>query len=57
MSYSEAKKYLKTLNIKNFRDYSRYLKNNKSSKLPSRPSDYYKQKGWTNWNDFLGIKR
>lgn len=50
-SYSEAKVAAQNLNITTSIDYRRrYLED---PKLPSRPSDTYKDKGWENWYKFF----
>lgn len=58
LTYSEAKKIVKGLNLKSVavykligKEYRRYLK------LPVDPSIVYKDQGWEGWGDFFGRKR
>lgn len=51
LEYEEAKKVVNEKGIKSHRDYNllhKYLR------LPSAPDMYYKDKGWTDWGDFIG---
>ena len=53
-SYEEAKKIVNEASIKTSKEYREWSKSGKRPlNIPSRPSDYYKGKGWTNWKDFL----
>jgi len=54
VSYSEAVDYLKQLGLRNSREYFDFIKSKKCKiKLPSSPSNIYKDYGWTNWLDYL----
>jgi len=55
-NYNEAKKYVKKLGIKSFRDWKKYIKSNKiSDRMPSAPYIVYKKtKEWKGWGEFLG---
>ena len=51
--YSEAKQWALDMNIKSggqWRKFNKVRPNN----IPSSPETFYKNKGWTNWYDFLG---
>ena len=53
--YSKAKKYVKKINIKNFREYRKWSKSgNRPKSIPSNPDRVYK-KNWKGWKKFLGI--
>ena len=55
MSYEEAKKIVKKLNLKGMNDYNSLVKNNNLPKgLPNYPRKTYKNKGWISSGDFLG---
>jgi hypothetical protein len=54
-SYEEIKKIIHPLNIKSSVDYQRNLKKYREGRsLPSHPRNYYLNKGWVSWEDFLG---
>ena len=54
--YSKAKKYVKKINIKNFREYRKWSKSgNRPKSIPSNPDRVYK-KNWKGWKKFLGNK-
>ena len=60
--YIKSEKFIKKLNIKNYKMYSRYC-NGEYKNLPSKPlllprspDVVYKNKGWKGWPDFLGYK-
>jgi superfamily II DNA or RNA helicase len=54
-SYREAKKKIKKLNLKNIVDFRNLSKKNLlNKKIPKVPNDFYKNKGWNGWGDFLG---
>lgn len=56
ISYSEAKEILKNLNIKNNKEFKKWIKDNKSIKIPMAPEITYKNNGWVSWGDFLSNK-
>ena len=57
MSFEEARKIILSMRLKNTGEYKEYCKSgNKPSGIPSYPNYYYKNKGWTNWGDFLGTE-
>ena len=55
LSYDELLKYvIKNLNfIKSSRYWKNYIRQNKIKGIPINPQVVYKNKGWTNWKDFL----
>jgi len=53
--YEKVKKYVKKLNIESESKWRIYYKSgNKPAQVPSRPDAVYKNKGWTNWTNYLG---
>ena len=52
--YEEAKRIVKENGIKCYKEYKSFCKD---LGLPSVPAPYYKDKGWTNWYDFLGKEK
>ena len=56
ISHSEAKEILKELNIKNNKEFKKWIKDNKSFKIPMAPENTYKNSGWISWGDFLSNK-
>jgi hypothetical protein len=52
-SFGEAQSAATALGVKNATDYRR--QRHKDSKLPSDPSQFYAELGWSGWCDFLGI--
>jgi hypothetical protein len=57
LSFEEAKKFAKKLNLKNWMAWEKYSKTNRPSNLPANPNIFYKNKGWKNYEDFLGYKK
>ena len=54
-SFPEARKFALTLGLKGVRDWKKFAKSPKKPyDIPSRPDTHYKNKGWTEWGDFLG---
>jgi hypothetical protein len=55
LPFKEAKKIVKDLRIKTYREYYKLYRQKKLPKgLPSTPSDTYKDQGWISWSDFSG---
>jgi superfamily II DNA or RNA helicase len=55
VSYEDAKKYARNLNLKTVEEwYSLKLK--RPNNIPSAPQKTYENKGWQGWGDFLGLK-
>ena len=58
ISYKEAKKLVRSHNIKISADYYSFYKTYENKHLiPAIPNRSYKNKGWKNWIDFLGTNR
>jgi len=54
-SYKDAEKAVRRLNIKSMKEYK--VRRNEDPKLPSSPSECYKNKGWIDSSNFLNIKK
>lgn len=55
MAYIDAKKYVQNLKLRNQKEWNNYCRENKRpSNIPRNPAQAYKNKGWVNWNDWLG---
>lgn len=55
LPFEEAREFVRSLNLKSQSEWFMYTKSgNKPKNIPTSPSQSYKQKGWTTWNDFLG---
>ena len=55
VSFEEARNYAHTLDCSNRQDWVNISKNGLLAvDVPSKPSNYYKNKGWEGWGDFLG---
>ena len=54
-TFEEAKKAVIKLNIKTRKEYITQKRYKEDVKLPSNPSTFYKNKGWTNWEEFIII--
>ena len=53
LSYTNAKKYIKKIKIKTFREFRKWAKSNKRPRnIPSNPDKVYK-KNWKGWKKFL----
>lgn len=63
LPFTEAKKEVRSLNIKSQSEWKHYVKNNKLNdrfrtiRIPHDPYSYYKNKGWKDWSDWLGTKK
>jgi superfamily II DNA or RNA helicase len=56
MPFEKAKKYVRTLKLKSFAEWSRYCKSSsKHPEIPYHPERRYKD-SWKGFEDFLGIK-
>jgi superfamily II DNA or RNA helicase len=57
-NYRDAAKYIRSLGLKNFKEWQRYAKSaDRPPDIPAGPAQYYKDKGWVNLGDWLGTKR
>ena len=55
LSYDQAILIIHKLKLKSQKDWYSYLKSKKKpNNIPSAPSSYYQNKGWTSWGDWLG---
>lgn len=54
LCYSDAKKIIHKLNINTNKEWREFCKNSRPKNIPSNPDQYYKNKGWKSWYDFLG---
>lgn len=55
ITFEEARKFVRTLNINSVKEWRSACKNNIIPKnIPSGASEVYKNAGWTSWPDFLG---
>ncbi|HEY5509494.1 MAG TPA: integrase repeat-containing protein [Prolixibacteraceae bacterium] len=52
-TYEEAKIATEKLGIKSMKEYVTQKRYKEDPKLPSQPIKFYKNNGWTNWNDFI----
>jgi superfamily II DNA or RNA helicase len=58
LDFHQAKEFVAKLNIKSSRDYFDYAKSDDFPIfLPGVPYRYYKDKGWMDWQDFLGYEK
>jgi hypothetical protein len=56
--FEESKDIIRSLNIPSTREYQSLYKQGKLPKeLPGSPTKVYMDKGWINWNDYLGKNR
>lgn len=53
MPFEEARKFVRTLNLKNRSEYAEYCKT-KNVNIPNYPDECYENSGWISWGDFLG---
>ncbi|MDC0154588.1 hypothetical protein OAJ02_07675, partial [Nitrosopumilus sp.] len=57
-SFTDARKFVRKLGLKTQKEWFEYCKSgDKPEDIPATPSSFYKNKGWTNWGDWLGTKR
>ena len=54
-SFEEAREFARSLKLKGGKEWQVHCKSgNNPEDIPSHPDRIYKNKGWTNWGDFLG---
>ena len=53
-TYDQSKSYLKDKNLKTYRDWVKFCKNDKPNEIPSNPWIFYKE--WKNIKDFLNYE-
>jgi len=57
ISFKEAKRFVKSLKLKNSIEWQAYCKSGKRpDDIPAAPHSTYKNKGWVSWSDFLGYE-
>lgn len=55
LPFNEARAFARTLGMKNKDEWREWAKTKaKLNNIPSNPQGTYKDKGWTNWGDWLG---
>ena len=54
-SFEDARDFVRSLKLEGTKDWDVYCTSGKKPKdIPANPNRDYKNKGWTNWGDFLG---
>ena len=57
-SFEEARKYVWTLNLRNWKEWKEFSRAKGFPKdIPMHPNNTYKDKGWVHMRDWLGIER
>lgn len=57
LPFPKVRIFARSLKLHKYEEWKKYCKSGrKPSYIPSRPDNKYRNKGWTNWRDFLGIK-
>ena len=54
MPFEKAKKIIRKQNLKNIKEFLKFLKNNSNLNIPTNPNTTYKNDGWVSFPDFLG---
>ncbi|MFW5890608.1 MAG: hypothetical protein ACOCUI_00135 [bacterium] len=54
LSYEEAKSFVRTLHLYSASEWREYAKTLRPNFIPSHPDRTYKNRGWKNWNEWLG---
>ena len=55
LSFEEARKYTRSLNLNTAKEWSKWCQSGKKpNNIPASPNYIYKEKGWITWNDWLG---
>jgi len=58
LSYEEAREFVHNLKLNSLRKWKEWSKSGeRPHKIPAKPEIVYKDKGWTNWYDFLGYEK
>ena len=53
--FEQARDFVRKLGLETYGEWREYCKSKeKPSDIPSKPEDYYKNKGWTDFGDWLG---
>ena len=53
-SFDDARAFARGLKLSGQKAWQVWRKDHRPSDIPSRPDNFYKEAGWTNWGDFLG---
>ncbi|MCL5123021.1 MAG: hypothetical protein M1511_00690 [Deltaproteobacteria bacterium] len=62
MDFKEAREFVRSLGLNSRQEWTKYCKSEvpnkpqKPANMPDNPSTTYKDKGWSGWGDWLGIK-
>jgi hypothetical protein len=55
--FQEARAFARRLGLKKFEEWKTWSKSeDRPNDIPSNPAGVYKDKGWTNWSDWLGTR-
>ena len=55
--FESSREFVRKLELKSAKEWTEFCRNNQlPSDISSRPDHVYKNKGWTNWGDFLGTR-
>lgn len=56
--YKVAREYVRSLRLKNQADWERYAngENLRDTNIPAKPEKVYHNRGWVDWNDWLGTR-
>ena len=56
--YKVAREYVHSLGLKNKAEWEGYVRgrNLRDAKIPGEPDNVYRNRGWVDWNDWLGIR-
>ena len=54
LPFEEAKKIVRAEGLKSNQHWRKYSQTKRPLNIPGSPESIYKNKGWTNWGDFLG---
>lgn len=55
LKFGEARRFVRSRQLSDSRDYQNYRKKHPNSRLPSNPATYYSE--WKNWMDWLGTEK
>ena len=54
LSFQEAREIVRSLNLRNQKEWLLYCKTTRPQNIPSDPKGVYKNNGWINLGDWLG---
>ena len=55
LDFESARKIVRDKKFKSISDYRNFARDYKEKRLPVNPKNTYKNDGWVDWEDFLGI--